>query len=81
LRLAIAGYSGTEYALDGPAVAAAKVELAGSLLELGQAGEAQSLIADAGPIVERELAPTHRVRVMLARLRARTKNLSLSSPK
>jgi eukaryotic-like serine/threonine-protein kinase len=73
LRLAIAGLSGNEYALDGPAIAAAKVELAGSLLELGQAEEARSLITEAGPIIDRELAPTHRARVTLARLRARTK--------
>jgi eukaryotic-like serine/threonine-protein kinase len=73
LRLAIAGYGSTQFVPDGPAIAAAKVELAGSLLELGQGAEAQSLIAEAGAIVDRELAPTHRARIMLARLRARTR--------
>ena len=71
LRLAMAGFKSTQYVPDSPTIAAAKVELAANLLELGQAAEAQSLIDEAGPIIDRELSPTHPARVMLRRLRAR----------
>ena len=70
LRLAIAGYGGDGYLPDGPAIAAAKVELAANLLQVGQVTEAKELIAAAGPIVDRELAPTHRVHTALVRSRA-----------
>jgi len=70
LRMAIAGYAANQYLPDGPAIAAAKVELAEDLFALGRRTEAQSLIAEASPIVARELAPTHHARLTLARLRA-----------
>jgi tetratricopeptide (TPR) repeat protein len=74
LRLVIAGYGADEYPADGPAIAAAKVELAAALASLGKFDEARSLIDSAGPIVDRELAPTHAARRTLQRLRAELNN-------
>jgi len=71
LRLVITGYGADEYPADGPAIAAAKVELAAALLSAGQAAEAKELVEAAGPIVDRELAPTHAARLTLQNLRTR----------
>jgi eukaryotic-like serine/threonine-protein kinase len=70
LRRAIAGYSANQYLPGGPAIAAARIELAGSLKALGQVAEARALVAAAGPIVERELAPAHPGRLALASFEA-----------
>lgn len=68
-RLAIAGYADSRYALDGPTIAAAKVELADSLAALGRFAEARDLVAQSGAIVEAGLAPAHPARITLNRLR------------
>ena len=68
-RLAIAGYTNSRYAPDGPTIAASKVELADSLASLGRLEEARALVAQSGAIVERGLAPTHPASVALSRLR------------
>jgi tetratricopeptide (TPR) repeat protein len=69
LRQAIEGYTMSHLLLEGPTIASTKVELAGSLFAIGKHAEARALIASAGPIVERELAPTHRARILLKRLK------------
>jgi eukaryotic-like serine/threonine-protein kinase len=68
-RLAIAGYGNSQYAPDGPTIAAAKVELADSLASQGRLAEARALVAESGNIVEAGLAATHPARIMLGRLR------------
>lgn len=68
-RVAIAGYTNSRYEPDGPSIAAARVELADSLTSLGRLAEARTLIAEAGPIVDEGLAPTHPARIALGRLR------------
>ncbi|HEY2035670.1 MAG TPA: protein kinase [Steroidobacteraceae bacterium] len=68
-RLAIAGYANCRYALDGPTIAAAKVELAESLAALGRLAEARGLVAESGAIVDAGLAPAHPARITLNRLR------------
>jgi tetratricopeptide (TPR) repeat protein len=68
-RLAITGYANSRYALDGPSIAAAKVELADSLAALGRLAEARGLVAESGAIVVAGLAPAHPARITLNRLR------------
>jgi hypothetical protein len=68
-RLAITGYADSQYAPDGPSIAATRVELADSLTSLGRLAEARALIAESGPIVDAGLAPTHPARIALGRLR------------
>ena len=68
-RLAIAGYEANHYQSDGPAISTAKVQLAADLAAVGQVAEARSLTADAGPVVDHEVAAEHPARLALARLR------------
>lgn len=68
-RLAITGYGNSQYASDGPTIAATKVELADSLAALGRLAEARGLLAESGAIVDGGLAPTHPARITLNRLR------------
>jgi tetratricopeptide (TPR) repeat protein len=68
-RLAIRGYANSRYALNGPTIAATKIELAASLASLGRLAQARALISEAGAIVDADLAPTHPARVTLTRLR------------
>jgi serine/threonine protein kinase/tetratricopeptide (TPR) repeat protein len=69
-RLAIAGYADSRYALNGPTIAASKVELADSLAALGKLEEARALLGESGAIVEAGLAPTHPASITLSRLRS-----------
>jgi hypothetical protein len=73
-RLAISGYEANHYQPDGPAIAAAKVQLAAALAASGQPGEARSLLAAVDEIAERELGPEHPARLAAARLRRELKN-------
>ena len=68
-RLAIAGYTNSRYAPDGPTIAASKVELADSLASLGKLTQARTLVVESGAIVDAGLAPTHPASVILSRLR------------
>jgi len=68
-RLAITGYADSQYASDGPTIAAASIELADSLNSLGRRAEARTLIAESGPIADAGLAPAHPARIALSRLR------------
>ena len=68
-RLAIAGYTNSRYASDGPTIAANKVELADSLASLGNLAQARSLVVESGGIVDAGLAPTHPASITLRRLR------------
>jgi eukaryotic-like serine/threonine-protein kinase len=70
-ELAITGYAASQYAPDGPSIAAARVELADSLVSLGRATQARALIASSGAIVDAGLAPAHPARIALRRLRRR----------
>jgi eukaryotic-like serine/threonine-protein kinase len=76
-ELAITGYAASQYAPDGPSIAAARVELADSLASLGRATQARALIATAGAIVAAGLAPAHPARIALRRLR---RTLRIPSP-
>jgi tRNA A-37 threonylcarbamoyl transferase component Bud32 len=68
-RIALDGYSSGKYVPNGPSIAAVKVELAESLLALGQRVEARSLVDSSGAVIDRELAPTHPARILLNQLR------------
>jgi tetratricopeptide (TPR) repeat protein len=70
LRRAIAGYTSNQYLPDGPAVAAARIELADSLTHQGQTAAARALVAAAAGTVRRELAPAHPAQLALLRLQA-----------
>jgi serine/threonine protein kinase len=67
--LAKENYAASRYLADGPSISAVNVELAESLLALGRRAEARALVTESGPVVERELAPTHPTQAVLERLR------------
>jgi DNA-binding winged helix-turn-helix (wHTH) protein/tetratricopeptide (TPR) repeat protein len=72
LRLVVADYARTS-SMDDPPSLDAQASIAECLLRLGQIAEERSLIAQIGPMIDRELAPTHRAAIQLQRLRSESK--------